>query len=73
MPEIIPSTSLGALADASTRATPFGKTRGGMTLEEIADALDVTRERTRQIESAALAQLRRALKMRGIEGVNALI
>jgi len=34
--------------------------RGGVTLEEVADAIGVVRERIRQIEDRALAQLRAA-------------
>jgi RNA polymerase nonessential primary-like sigma factor len=36
------------------------------TLESLADRLGVTRERVRQIQIEALAQLRRALKRRGL-------
>jgi hypothetical protein len=36
--------------------------RGGVTLEEIGDALNVTRERTRQIELVALRKLHRRRK-----------
>jgi RNA polymerase nonessential primary-like sigma factor len=35
------------------------------TLEQLADQLGVTRERVRQIQLEAVAQLRRALKRRG--------
>jgi RNA polymerase primary sigma factor len=38
-----------------------------LTLEAIGRQLGVTRERVRQIESAALAKLRRGLKARGVE------
>jgi RNA polymerase nonessential primary-like sigma factor len=49
---------------------PFvDKTRGysGMTLEEVADILGVTRERVRQIEVEALTKLRAELHKRGLE------
>ncbi|MEN6629204.1 MAG: sigma factor-like helix-turn-helix DNA-binding protein, partial [Sulfuricella sp.] len=36
------------------------------TLEEVADILDITRERVRQIQVEALSLLRRILKRRGI-------
>ena len=35
--------------------------RGGMTLEEIGDLLNVTRERARQVEQGALVKLKRKL------------
>jgi RNA polymerase nonessential primary-like sigma factor len=38
-----------------------------MTLEELADQLELTRERVRQIQLEALAQLRRILRRRGID------
>jgi len=38
-----------------------------MTLEAIGRKLGVTRERVRQIESAALARLRRLMAVRGME------
>jgi DNA-directed RNA polymerase sigma subunit (sigma70/sigma32) len=34
--------------------------RGGVTLDAVADAINTTRERVRQIESRALAKLRAA-------------
>jgi RNA polymerase nonessential primary-like sigma factor len=37
-----------------------------LTLEELADRLELTRERVRQIQLEALGQLRRILKRRGI-------
>jgi RNA polymerase nonessential primary-like sigma factor len=37
-----------------------------LTLEELAERLDLTRERVRQIQLEALGQLRRALRRRGI-------
>ena len=36
------------------------------TLEQLADSLDVTRERVRQIQMEALHQLRRLLKRTGV-------
>jgi hypothetical protein len=36
------------------------------TLEELADSLDLTRERVRQIQLEALGQLRRIIKRRGV-------
>lgn len=36
------------------------------TLEELADALELTRERVRQIQLEALGQLRRIIKRRGV-------
>lgn len=41
--------------------------RGGITLEEIADISNVTRERIRQIETAALHQLRRDPSVKDLE------
>lgn len=38
----------------------------GMTLEEIANALGVTRERVRQIERKAFYKIQKALRERGI-------
>lgn len=40
--------------------------RQGMTLDEIADAFNVTRERIRQIENNALRKLRIELRRRGL-------
>lgn len=37
-----------------------------MTLEEIAQAMNITRERVRQIETKALRKLRFALKSKGL-------
>lgn len=42
-------------------------TRGNYTLEEIADMMNLTRERVRQIEANALRKLRRALRLRGLD------
>jgi len=39
--------------------------RGGMTLQEVADVIGVSRERIRQIEESALRRMRRALAERG--------
>lgn len=44
--------------DERTKYVPMGL---NMTLEEIADIMDITRERVRQIEKKALAKLRRRL------------
>ena len=38
----------------------------GMTLEEIADALGMTRERVRQIERQAFVKIKKALRAKGI-------
>lgn len=42
------------------------KARDGMTLEEIAQHFDLTRERIRQIEAKALRKVRNKLRMRGL-------
>jgi len=39
--------------------------REGMTLQEVADVIGVSRERIRQIEESALRRMRRALAERG--------
>jgi DNA-directed RNA polymerase sigma subunit (sigma70/sigma32) len=44
----------------------------GMTLEEIADALGMTRERVRQIERKALLKIRKELRNRGINNYSDL-
>lgn len=41
-------------------------TQYAMTLEEIAQAMNITRERVRQIETKALRKLRFALKSKGL-------
>lgn len=38
----------------------------GMTLEEVAELLGVTRERVRQIEAKAFMKIRKRLRLRGI-------
>jgi transcriptional regulator len=38
----------------------------GMTLEEVAELLGITRERVRQIEARALMKMRKRLRLRGI-------
>ena len=38
----------------------------GMTLEEVAELLGITRERVRQIEARAFMKIRRRLRLRGI-------
>ena len=50
-------------ADAKLRAEVVKASR---TLEELADSLDLTRERVRQIQLEALGQLRRIIKRRGV-------
>lgn len=42
--------------------------RGGVTLEVVGTAMNITRERARQIEAAALAELERQLKLRELTG-----
>jgi hypothetical protein len=51
-------------------ALDLADTKGGMTLEAVADALGVTRERTRQIEEDAMRKLRR-LGPRVLEALHA--
>ncbi len=43
-----------------------GKLLGPLEVRELAERLDLTRERVRQIQLEALGQLRRALRRRGI-------
>jgi len=50
------------MADDRQKYVPQGL---NMTLEEIADCMDITRERVRQIEKKALAKLRRRLIKHG--------
>jgi len=38
----------------------------GMTLEEVAELLGITRERVRQIEARAFMKIRKRLRLRGI-------
>ena len=38
-----------------------------LTLEEIADAMNLTRERVRQIEAKALTKLRKKMQAKGIK------
>lgn len=42
--------------------------RGAVTLEEVGEVLNVTRERSRQIEIRGLINMRRAAKVAGLEG-----
>lgn len=42
-------------------------THGGCTLSEVADMLSIGKERVRQIESRALAKLRKAMQEKGIQ------
>lgn len=41
--------------------------RGGMTLEEVGELMNVTRERLRQLEVAGLIQIRRVARERGLD------
>lgn len=52
----VPELDLDALPH---RCALAAAARGGMTLEEVAGVIGVTRERARQIESAALARVRK--------------
>lgn len=46
--------------------------RQGMTLDEVAQAFNITRERARQIETSALRKLKIELRKRGIEPADIL-
>jgi len=50
----------------SNNTLPASATRGGMTLEEVGAALNITRERARQLEATALRKLRARLGAKGI-------
>jgi DNA-directed RNA polymerase sigma subunit (sigma70/sigma32) len=41
-----------------------------LTLEEIADAMNLTRERVRQIEAKALTKLRKKMQAKGIKATD---
>jgi DNA-directed RNA polymerase sigma subunit (sigma70/sigma32) len=41
-----------------------------LTLQEIADALNLTRERVRQIEAKALTKLRKKMQAKGIKATD---
>ena len=43
-----------------------------LTLQEIADAMDLTRERVRQIEAKALTKLRKKMQAKGIKASDLL-
>ena len=43
-----------------------------LTLQEIADALNLTRERVRQIEAKALTKLRKKMQAKGIKASDLL-
>lgn len=43
--------------------------RGGETLEDVGDLMNVTRERVRQMQNRAHEELRRRLQIAGIDGV----
>lgn len=49
-----------------THAPTNNYPRHGMTLDEVARAFNITRERARQIEASALRKLRIALREKGI-------
>lgn len=45
----------------------------GLTLNEVGDAMGVTRERVRQIEAKALIELRKKLNTRNIGRINHIL
>lgn len=49
------------------KTTLLNPARGAMTLEEVGLAMNITRERARQIEASALRKLRVRLMARGIK------
>lgn len=53
----------------SQQSMPSGNLRD-LTLQEVADCFDITRERVRQIEAKALIKMRRRLIQRGIKGAS---
>ena len=44
-----------------------------LTLQEIADAMNLTRERVRQIEAKALTKLRKKMQAKGIKATDLIL
>ncbi len=70
----IKTTHPGQDIDAHETCSLAVAERGGVTLDGVAQALNCTRERARQLEGIALAKLRAAMvDACGVEGVNDLL
>ena len=53
--------------------TKSNPTNSGLTLNEVGDAMGVTRERVRQIEVKALSKLRKNLNARNIQRISHIL
>lgn len=53
--------------------TKSNPSNDGLTLNEVGDAMEVTRERVRQIEAKALNKLRKKLNARNIQRISHIL
>ena len=57
---------------SSSRTWSLNSTYSASTLHEVADMLDLTRERVRQIEAKALMKIRKRLEAKGVRASDLL-